>query len=66
MSQEEEMLTVNNRRLEMEVKAAKLNLWDRFFMAAIGGCLHHGAQTGTKMAAEVADNMMQEREARKK
>jgi len=66
MSQEEEMLAVNNRRLESEVKALRLTLWDQFFMAAIPGCLHHGAKTGTKMAAEVADNMMEEREARKK
>lgn len=66
MSQEDEMLSVNNRRLEAEVKSLKLSLWDQFFMAAIGGCLHHGAMTGTKMAAEVADNMMAEREARKK
>lgn len=66
MSQEEEMLAVNNRRLEKEVKALRLSLWDQFFMSAIGGCLHHGAVTGTKMAAEVADQMMTEREARKK
>lgn len=66
MSQEEEILTVNNRRLESELKAARLTLWDQFFMAAIGGCLKHGSVTGTKMAAEVADNMMAEREARRK
>lgn len=66
MTQEQEIMAVNNRRLESEVKALRLTLWDQFFMSAIGGCLHHGAQTGTKMAAEVADNMMAEREARKK
>lgn len=37
MNQEEEMLAVNNRRLEKENKALRLSLRDQFAMAAMTG-----------------------------
>ena len=52
-------LEIQVRFLERENRALKQTLWDEFFKAALmGGVLRHGAITGVKAAAEVADNAM--------
>jgi len=60
-----DMAMINNRRLEKELKAAKLALWDQFFLAAMGATLHHGKVAGVEAAAEIADQAMWIRESKR-
>ena len=65
MNQEIDLLEHLIRFLEQENRALKQTLWDEYFKAALaGGTLNHGAVTGVKAAAEVADNAMKIRAER--
>lgn len=53
------------RGLENENRALRESLWDGYFKAACAATLHHGKVTGVAAAAEIADEMMRVRKARK-
>lgn len=66
MNQEDEMLAVNNRRLEKENKALRLSLWDQYFMAAIQSISLTAATlvVDVETAANTADRMLSLRDRR--
>lgn len=59
-----EIAATNIRSLEKALKAARVSLWDRFFLAALPSALHHGKVTGVAAAAEIADEALRVRDAR--
>lgn len=64
MMDELEQERANNRRLETELRQARLGLWDRFFLASLPATLNHGKVTGVAAAAEIADEAMRVRSLR--
>lgn len=60
-----DFLEAKVKGLENENRALRESLWDGYFKAAAAATLHHGKVTGVAAAAEIADEMMRVREARK-
>lgn len=61
-----DFLTAQVKGLENENRALRETMWDGYFKTACAATLHHGKVTGVAAAAEIADEMMRVREARKK
>jgi len=60
-----DFLTAKVRGLENENRALRETMWDGYFKAACAATLHRGKVSGVSAAAEIADEMMRVREARK-
>lgn len=64
MLEDIDVANINLRRMEKELLAARLTLWDQFFIACLPAYGHHGKVTGVAAAAEMADEAMRVREIR--
>lgn len=69
MLEDIDVANINLRRMEKELLAARLTLWDQFFIACLPVAFrpvygHHGKIAGVAAAAEMADEAMRVREIR--
>ena len=67
MLEDIDVANINLRRMEKELLAARLTLWDQFFIACLPVAFrsvygHHGKIAGVAAAAEMADEAMRVRE----